>query len=115
MAIRRQPSQEADQQQREYDAIRNRIAIKVMRKLGNPDNLHRVGVTRVYDNHYRVNVYVRTAPIENGVKGMDEVHIKHSFFVHELDSTQDTLVADPPIKRAYDAPPTELRTMVAKA
>lgn len=65
---------------------------KVMSQLGRPARLHRVQVTRVWDNHYRVNVFV----------GLDATSCKvaHSYFL-KADGNGKILSSSPAITRLY--------------
>lgn len=62
----------------------------VLENIGRPDDLARVDVFQLYDNHYRVNVYreVRTAQIK----------MFESFYIV---MTPDGIVSSPPMRKRY--------------
>jgi hypothetical protein len=68
------------------------IGQQVIASLGQPDDLHKVLVRRLWENHYRVNVFV----------GVDEVSnkIAHSYFL-VADGDGKIVSSTPKITRKY--------------
>ena len=68
------------------------IGRQVMQRLGQPDNLQRVQVCRLWEDHYRVNVLV----------GADAASVKvaHSYFL-VADGVGTILTCVPTIARQY--------------
>lgn len=63
-----------------------------MHLLGQPGQLHSIQVRKVWDDHYRVNIFV----------GGDAVctHVAHSYFLR-TDAAGIIVAATPSIKRQY--------------
>lgn len=68
------------------------IARQVMQQLGQPINLRRVEVRRLWDNRYRVNVFV-------GAESASAT-VPNSYFL-VVDGEGDILTSTPEIKRQY--------------
>lgn len=72
------------------------ISTNVMSALGRPEDLLRVHVQQLWDDHYRVNVYVGA--------NAASARVAHSFFV--VGDTDGNIVSStPPITRQYDTAP----------
>jgi hypothetical protein len=52
------PQKEPEREQQELQRRKAVIAGQVMQVLGQPDGLHRVDVCQLWEDHYRVNVFV---------------------------------------------------------
>jgi len=67
------PQKEPEREQRELQQRKSVIAGQVLQVLGQPDGLHRVDVWQLWENHYRVNVFV----------GVDAscARVAHSYFL----------------------------------
>ena len=92
MATKQEQSQQAErelQQSRSQEAV---IRDHVMHDLGRPAALHQVQVRPLWDNHFRVNVFV----------GADAASAKvaDSFFL-ETDGDGKVLTSTPAITRRY--------------
>lgn len=77
------------------------IAMGVLAQLGHPKNLHEVQVHHLWDNRYRVNVWV-VEKHKKGIYGDDTfgLVIKHSYFIWA--SPEGGIVnSNPPIQRVY--------------
>jgi hypothetical protein len=74
------------------DTLDRRIAEKVVRSLGTPDDLLSVQVRRVGGDHYRVNVFVG--------KDVSSGRVANSFFL-TADGEGNILKSSPEIVRAY--------------
>ena len=86
----KQPRAERDKQvDKQLDLI---IGEQVMHLLGQPGGLHSVQVRKVWDDHYRVNVFV----------GVDAVctRVAHSYFLL-TDAAGNIVAATPKITRQY--------------
>lgn len=68
------------------------IGLQVLQSLGEPDHLHSVNVRRLWDQHYRVNVYV-------GRDGCT-ITVAHSYFL-VADAEGRIMSSDPIITRTY--------------
>ena len=69
---------------------------KVLDQLGTPSNLTRVSAVRVWDNHYRVNVYCA----DETDRAVTTHTITESFFVTMADGG---IVSSPRITRKYQS------------
>jgi hypothetical protein len=69
-----------------------RIGCQVLQVLGEPPGFRAVNVRRLWEDHYRVNVFV-------GGDAMSAT-IKHSFFL-KADGTGHVLTATPKLMRRY--------------
>jgi arginyl-tRNA synthetase len=74
------------------------IAMGVLERLGKPDNLHEVKVHHLWDNRYRVNVWVKVPSAHNPV--YDNVKIQESFFVWATETGEIAQVS-PEIEKRY--------------
>jgi hypothetical protein len=91
------PAKQDDQKQKEQEK-RGRaeqdaaIGRHVMASLGQPINLHRIQVRRLWEDHYRVNIFI----------GADSAtaRLVHSFFL-VADSGGNILASTPKIARQY--------------
>jgi hypothetical protein len=86
-----QTTQENEEQPRREGVIRS----YVLRALGQPTDLYTVQIRRLWDDHYRVNVFV----------GVDAVSatVAHSYFL-VFDSTGKISACTPGIKSEYQPP-----------
>ena len=84
------PQKEPEREQRELQQRKSVIAGQVMQVLGQPDGLHRVDVCQLWENHYRVNVFV----------GADAscAKVAHSYFL-ETDADATILASTPRITK----------------
>jgi hypothetical protein len=89
-AQQREDAKELKQQQREaFEAV---IAEQVLHQLGEPGDLLRVQVRRLWADHYRVNVYVGAS--------LAAATVAHSYFL--VTGRDGTIgVASPKITRYY--------------
>jgi hypothetical protein len=74
------------------------IGDEVMRQLGQPDDLHRVQVRRLWDERYRVNVFVGDNPLL--------AVLAHSYFIVS-DQEGNIVLATPKITRHYELTPSK--------
>lgn len=74
------------------DALKTRIAERVLRVLGKPDTLQSVQVRPLWGEHYRVNILVGA----DGISG----RVAHSFFL-VVDAEGTILTSTPEISRCY--------------
>ena len=70
------------------------VAERVLDLLGRPKNLHRVDARKLWDNHYRVNIF---CDMDNDAP-MGRLRITDSFFVT---LTDDGIASEPPIVRKH--------------
>ncbi len=82
------PDAEDPGRQQRQSAIRGHV----MRALGPPDTLHRVDIRRLWDDHYRVNIFV-------GLDGAS-ARVAHSYFL-VTDGDGNILASTPTIRREY--------------
>jgi hypothetical protein len=84
-----QPTEPEDQGRSRLDAV---IGKQVMHTLGQPDDLHRVQVHQLWEDHYRVNVIV----------GVDaaSARVANSFFL-VADGDGNIVASTPQITRQY--------------
>ena len=92
MATKQQESQQVvqkNQEQREQNAV---VGTRVLHTLGQPRDLHRVQVRRLWEQYFRVNIFV----------GGDAVSAKiaHSFFL-AADSEGNITTCSPTLTRQY--------------
>jgi hypothetical protein len=92
MPTKQQREQEKDMEQHERDELNSLIAEQVLHTLGQPADLLKVQVRWLWENCYRVNVFL----------GSDAASAKvaHSYFV-EADSDGKIGVSTPKIKNQY--------------
>ncbi len=92
MPTQKQEKQNMDQEKQRTRQLDTVIGKQVIETLGQPDDLHKVLVRRLWENHYRVNVFV----------GADEYSnkIAHSYFL-VADSDGKIVSATPKITRKY--------------
>jgi hypothetical protein len=88
LAPAQQPASDGEAQQRRQDIIKGRV----LNLLGRPEDLREVQVRPLWDNHYRVNVFVGTSV------GLSS--IAHSFFV-SADGEGNILATTPVIRKLY--------------
>jgi hypothetical protein len=90
---KRNPGELAQESERQEDGLLEAVVgDNVLSALGRPAGLHRVQVTRVWADNYRVNVFV----------GPDAASftVAHSYFLR-ADGNGKIVVCCPPIARAY--------------
>lgn len=94
MTTQPQDKAKADERRRERQERDAVIGKHVMHTLGHPGDLHGVQVRRLWEDHYRVNVFV----------GLDAASVKvaHSFFL-ETDNDGNIIACNPKITRHYEA------------
>ena len=92
MQTREQREQEKDLERHERDELNSLIAEQVLHTLGRPADLLQVQVRFLWENCYRVNVFL----------GLDAASAKvgHSYFV-EADCEGKISVSTPKIKKQY--------------
>jgi hypothetical protein len=92
MPAEQQSKRPADQGKQERQRLDAAIGKHVLHALGQPDDLHRVQVRRLWDDHYRVNVLV----------GVDaaSARVANSFFL-VVDGDGAVVAATPQITRQY--------------
>lgn len=86
---KRQPTDNEKKAHAHFEVL---IGDQVIHLLGQPIGIHSVQVRKVWDDHYRVNVYVGDGPV--GAK------VAHSFFL-AIDTGGNILASTPPIKKLY--------------
>ena len=92
MAMKQQEKQPAVAEKHDYGQHEAVIGGHVMRALGQPGNLNRVQVRRLWGDHYRVNIFV----------GADtgSARVAHSYFL-TADSAGSIIACNPQIKKEY--------------
>jgi hypothetical protein len=92
MPTQQRPEPHAESEKSAPPQLNAVIGKQVMQRLGQPDNLQRVQVCRLWEDHYRVNVLV----------GADAASVKvaHSYFL-EADGDGTILTSAPKIARRY--------------
>lgn len=75
-----------------------KLTREILRKVGRPRNLVRVGVRTVKKDTFRVNIYVENQVTTNDGTLIPGTKIDQSYFVTE---TQDGLVSNPPLTKVY--------------
>jgi hypothetical protein len=92
MSRKQEPSQQAEPKVPASSSLEAAIRLNVMQELGRPVDLLHVQVRPLWDNHYRVNVFV----------GADVASAKvaHSFFL-ATDGDGVVLVSAPAILKQY--------------
>jgi hypothetical protein len=83
MVTEKQEKHSADREDQQLEAD---IAGQVLRALGQPRDLHRVQVRRLWEGHFRVNVFVRA--------GDASARVAHSFFL--VADREGTIIASTP-------------------
>lgn len=92
MPTKQEYKQIAVQENRERQQQCAVVGIQVMHALGQPDDLHRLQVCRLWEDHYRVNVFVG---LEAGF-----AKVAHSFFL-VVDGEGSILESTPRITKQY--------------
>jgi hypothetical protein len=96
-----------DQKQPDLASV---IGVSLLKRLGKPNNLHMMKVIHLWNNHYRVNVWV-------SILGNNSLHdqrrIEHSYFV-SVDEHGEILDSKPEIKRIYTETGEDTRPKVSK-
>jgi len=92
MAMKPQEKQPAVAEKKDFRDQDAAIGNCVMRVLGHPPGLHQVQVRRLWEDHYRVNIFV----------GADaaSARVAHSFFL-AADSGGNITASNPKITKAY--------------
>jgi hypothetical protein len=92
MAATQQRDQPKDLEKQQREALKDLIGEQLLHTLGEPGNLVKVQVRRLWENYYRVNVYV----------GVDVVSAKvaHSYFL-TADGEGNIIESTPKIIRRY--------------
>jgi len=85
----KQPPDAEDQGRQQRQSV---IRGHVLRALGPPDALHRVDIRRLWEDHYRVNIFV-------GPDGAS-ARVAHSYFL-VTDGNGNILASTPKIRREY--------------
>jgi hypothetical protein len=98
MAAKQQEKRPADPERQERPERDAAIGRLVLNTLGQPGDLHRVQVRQLWEDHYRVNVFV----------GVDAASAKvaHSYFL-VADGGGNIVASTPTITRQY-APVTDI-------
>lgn len=94
------PAQKSDEEIRQEVAQKDhdeKLARQVLRLIGRPTNLHKVAISRVIDDTYRINVYVEDQK-PGDIMVVKTFKIEQSFYVHE---TKEGLVSNPPMVKMY--------------
>ena len=60
MSTKQQSQQHADQEALGHQQMQANITKNVIQTLGQPRNLHRIQVRQLWEDHYRVNIFVGT-------------------------------------------------------
>jgi hypothetical protein len=92
MAANQQREQPKPAQQQKLDTLTEFIQQQVLKALGKPRNLLKVQVNPIWDNHYRVNVFV-------GVEG-GSATVANSYFL-VIDTEGNVIAATPKIVKQY--------------
>src|SRR5262245_44173579 len=92
MPAAQQREQHNDAEQHKRETLNAFIGEQVIRTLGKPNGLHTVQVCRLWEDHYRVNVFV----------GVDATSAKvaHSYFL-VADGDGNVIASSPEITRRY--------------
>ena len=92
MSRKQEPSQPAEPKLSVSQSLEAAIRLNVMQELGRPADLLHVQIRLLWDNHYRVNVFV----------GADiaSAKVAHSFFL-AADGEGAVLASAPAIRRRY--------------
>lgn len=86
------PTAEAVEEAHRAERLAGLIGASVMKALGQPADLFRVSVVRLWGDHYRVNVQTGT--------DVASARIAHSFFL-TADESGQVVASDPVIARQY--------------
>jgi hypothetical protein len=92
MAANQQREQPKAGQQQKLDTLTEFIQQQVLKALGKPRNLLKVQVNPIWDNHYRVNVFV-------GLEG-GSATVANSYFL-VIDTEGNVIAATPKIVKQY--------------
>jgi hypothetical protein len=92
MRLPMKDKQELDQERQHSRLLDSTIGQQVMETLGKPEDLHKVLVRRLWDNHYRVNIFVGADDYSN--------KIAHSYFL-VADGDGKILTATPKTTKKY--------------
>lgn len=92
MAMTQPPEQDEEMEQSKHETRNGRIGAQVIHILGKPDTLHDLQVLPLWEDHYRVNVFI----------GADAASAKiaNSYFV-KVDSDGDIVRSSPTITKQY--------------
>jgi hypothetical protein len=92
MAMQHQEKQDRDQEKQERQQRNALIGKNVLHALGQPADLRKVQVRRLWENHYRVNVLV----------GVDaaSIRVAHSYFL-VTGSEGNIIASTPAIAKQY--------------
>ena len=92
MATKQQDKQHAEQENQKHEQRSALIGGQVIRQLGQPDDMRRLDVRQLWENHYRVNVLVGTSTAC--------ARVAHSFFL-VTDSEGNVVTAEPKLSKQY--------------
>lgn len=92
MSTNQQKKQAKDQEEQEHQQRDAVIAKHVMHILGQPDDLHRVQVRWLWENHYRVNVFIGDSAAFS--------RVANSYFL-VADSAGNIIKSNPQITKQY--------------
>lgn len=87
-----QPAEELQDKSHEVN-LTDTIARHVLKSLGRPENLHRVQVRKLWNRHYRVNVFAGADP--------NSIRVANSYFL-VADDDGKIIEAKPPIEKLYE-------------
>ena len=85
----KQPAVAVKQDHREQDAV---IGNRVIRELGHPPGLHQVQVRHLWNDHYRVNIFVGA--------DVGSAKVAHSYFL-AVDGEGNITACNPKIMKQY--------------
>src|SRR5438132_1580007 len=92
MSTKLKDKQQMDQERQHGDARNAAIGKHVIHTLGQPSDFHRVQVRTLWEDHYRVNVFVG--------EDVSSVKVAHSYFL-VADSDGNILASTPKLRKQY--------------
>jgi hypothetical protein len=87
-----QPAEEVKDKAHDVN-VTDTIARHVLQSLGRPDGLHRVQVRKLWNRHYRVNVFAGVDP--------NSIRVANSYFL-VADDDGKIIESKPPIQKLYE-------------
>lgn len=90
--MKQQEKQQKAEAKQDQELVKSAISQQVFSKLGQPDNLQSLQVRHLWNDHFRVNIFVGTDAASS--------KLAHSFFLN-VNSDGNILSSEPVMKKVY--------------